>query len=66
LAYGETIAETAQKQDVRPHQVTEWRRQLSDRAAEVFAAPAVDCPRRSNFDPPCQLNFDPGLVAEIA
>ncbi|NJN00222.1 MAG: hypothetical protein HC793_00620 [Aquincola sp.] len=24
------------------------------------------CPRRSNFDPPCRLNFDPGLVAEIA
>ena len=21
------------------------------------------CPRRSNFDPPCRLNFDPGLVA---
>jgi hypothetical protein len=24
------------------------------------------CRRRSNFDPPCRLNFDPGLVAEIA
>jgi hypothetical protein len=24
------------------------------------------CPRRSNFDPPCRLNFDPGLVAGIA
>ena len=25
-----------------------------------------DCPRRPNFDPPCRLNFDPGLVAGIA
>jgi hypothetical protein len=24
------------------------------------------CPRRSNFDPPCRLNFDPGLLAENA
>jgi hypothetical protein len=24
------------------------------------------CPRRPNFDPPCRLNFDPGLVAGIA
>ena len=27
---------------------------------------ALDCPRRSNFDPPCRLNFDPGLGAGIA
>jgi sugar phosphate permease len=26
----------------------------------------LGCPRRSNFDPPCRLNFDPGLVAGIA
>ncbi|MFN9747359.1 MAG: SDR family oxidoreductase [Betaproteobacteria bacterium] len=25
-----------------------------------------DCPRRSNFDPPCRLNCDPGLVTGIA
>jgi predicted SAM-dependent methyltransferase len=24
------------------------------------------CPRRSNFDPPCRLNFDPGLGAGFA
>jgi transposase len=24
------------------------------------------CPRRPNFDPPCRLNFDPGLGAGIA
>jgi type I restriction enzyme M protein len=27
---------------------------------------ALECPRRPNFDPPCRLNFDPGLVAGIA
>jgi transposase len=48
LADGKTIAEIAQKHDVHPNQVTEWRRQLLDRAAGVFGAtvvaaePAVD------------------------
>lgn len=43
-----TIAEVAQKHDVHPNQVTEWRRQLLDRAADVFgtagtaAEPAAD------------------------
>jgi transposase len=32
-----TIAEIAQKHDVHPNQVTEWRRQLLERAVEVFA-----------------------------
>ncbi|RVT46844.1 transposase [Rubrivivax albus] len=41
LADGKTIAEIAQKHDVHPHQVTEWRRQLIERAAGVFGAPAV-------------------------
>ena len=33
-----TVAEIAQKHDVHPNQVTEWRRQLLERAIEVFAA----------------------------
>ena len=33
-----TIAEVAQKHDVHPNQVTEWRRQLLDRAADAFGA----------------------------
>jgi transposase-like protein len=42
-----TIAEIAQKHDVHPNQVTEWRRQLLERAANVFGAatptePSVD------------------------
>ena len=38
LADGKTIAEIAQKHDVHPNQVTEWRRQLMERAAGVFGA----------------------------
>ena len=38
LADGKTIAEIAQKHDVHPNQVTEWRRQLLERAADVFGA----------------------------
>ena len=41
LADGKTIAEIAQKHDVHPNQVTEWRRQLLERAAGVFGAPAA-------------------------
>ncbi len=43
-----TVAEIAQKHDVHPNQVTEWRRQLLERASDVFGAsarpsePAVD------------------------
>jgi transposase len=42
------VAEIAHKHDVHPNQVTEWRRQLLDRAVDVFggasvpAEPAVD------------------------
>lgn len=48
LRDGQTIAEVAQRHDVHPNQVAEWRRQLHERAAEVFggaatpAAPSVD------------------------
>ena len=35
-----TIAEIAQKHDVHPNQVTEWRRQLLERACDVFGASA--------------------------
>ena len=36
LSEGKTIAEVAHKHDVHPNQVTEWRRQLIERAAGAF------------------------------
>ena len=45
LADVKTLAEIAQKHDVHPNQVTEWRRQLMERAASVFgAAVALEAP----------------------
>jgi len=41
LADGKTVAEIAHKHDVHPNQVTEWRRQLMERAAGVFGAAIV-------------------------
>ena len=41
LAEGKTIAEIAQKHDVHPNQVTEWRRQLMERASGVFGGTAT-------------------------
>lgn len=35
-------------------------------SAVIETCEGLACPRRSNFDPPCRLNFDPGLVAGIA
>lgn len=38
LGEGKTIADIAHKHDVHPNQVTEWRRQLIERAGGVFGA----------------------------
>lgn len=40
LGDGKPIAEIAYKHDMHPNQVTEWRRQLLERASGVFGAAA--------------------------
>ena len=41
LADGKTIAELSHKNDVHTNKVTEWRRQLMERAAGVFGGPVT-------------------------
>ena len=44
----------------------ERRIQMGMSIAKFPCVRTLECPRRPNFDPPCRLNFDPGLMAEIA
>ena len=42
-----TVAEIAQQYEVHPTQVTDWRRQLLERAADVFGGDRRPTSRRS-------------------
>ena len=36
-----TLAELAQQYDIHPNQITDWKRQLTERAAQVFGDAAA-------------------------
>jgi len=39
---------------------------LGERYGSLALMDMYSCPRRSNIDPPCRLNFDPGMEAGFA
>ena len=54
----ETLTELAQQFEIHPNQITDWKRQLSDRAAEVFG-------KNSESNPPVDVKAMHAKIGQL-
>jgi transposase-like protein len=59
LAGDKTLAELAQRYEVHPNQITDWKRQLGERAAEVFGGGGASA------DPPVDLKILHAKIGQL-